>query len=88
MAPASSSSSTGTGRRTIEQIAERAGVSKPTVFAAVGNKQAVMTTLRTLALRGDEEPETVAEREPWQRIVAEPDPYRAIELEAEHLAEL
>jgi AcrR family transcriptional regulator len=78
----------GYGATTIEQIAEHAGVSKPTVFAAVGNKQAVMTTLRTLALRGDEEPETVAEREPWQRILAEPDPYRAIELEAEHLADL
>jgi TetR/AcrR family transcriptional regulator, regulator of autoinduction and epiphytic fitness len=78
----------GYGVTTIEQIAERAGVSKPTVFAGVGNKQAVMTTLRTLALRGDEEPETVAEREPWRRILAEPDPYKAIELEAEHLADL
>lgn len=78
----------GYGATTIEQIAERAGVSKPTVFAAVGNKQAVITALRTLALRGDEEPETVAQRESWQRILLEPDPYRAIELEAQHLAEL
>jgi AcrR family transcriptional regulator len=42
----------GYGATTVEQIAERAGVSKPTVFAAVGNKQALMAALRTLALRG------------------------------------
>lgn len=78
----------GYGATTVEQIADRAGVAKPTVFAAVGNKQAVMTALRTLALRGDEEPQTVAEREPWQRILAEPEPYRAVELEADHLADL
>ena len=78
----------GYGATTVEQIADRAGVSKPTVFAAVGNKQAVMSALRTLALRGDEEPETVAEREPWQRVLTEPDPYRAIELEVEHLTDL
>jgi AcrR family transcriptional regulator len=78
----------GYGATTVEQIAERAGVSKPTVFAAVGNKQALITALRTLALRGDEEPATVSEREPWRRVLLEPDPYRAVELEAEHLADL
>jgi len=71
----------GYGATTIEQIAERAGVSKPTVFSAVGNKQAVMAAPRTVALRGDDEAPTVAEREPWRRVVAEPDPYRAVELE-------
>ena len=78
----------GYGATTIEHIAERAGVSKPTVFSAVGNKQELLATVRTVALRGDDEPLTVAEREPWRRILAEPDPYRAIELEVEHLADL
>jgi AcrR family transcriptional regulator len=78
----------GYGATTIEQIAERAGVSKPTVFAAVGNKQAVLAAVRTVALRGDDQPELVAEREPFQRVLAEPDPYRAVELEVDHLADL
>jgi AcrR family transcriptional regulator len=78
----------GYGATTIEQIAERAGVSKPTVFSAVGNKQAVMAALRTVALRGDDEAATVAEREPWQRVLAEPDPHRAVELEVAHLTDL
>jgi AcrR family transcriptional regulator len=78
----------GYGATTIEQIAERAGVSKPTVFSAVGNKQAVMAALRTVALRGDDEAATVAEREPWQRVLAEPDPYLAVQLEVAHLSDL
>jgi AcrR family transcriptional regulator len=78
----------GYGATTIEQIAELAGVSKPTVFSAVGNKQAVMAAVRTVALRGDDESPAIAEREPWQRVLAEPDLYRAVELEVEHLAEL
>jgi AcrR family transcriptional regulator len=78
----------GYGATTIEQIAECAGVSKPTVFAAVGNKQAVLAAVRTVALRGDDQPELVAEREPFQRVLTEPEPYRAVELEVEHLAEL
>jgi AcrR family transcriptional regulator len=78
----------GYGATTIEQIAARAGVSKPTVFSAVGNKQEVMAALRTIALRGDDEAAAVAKREPWQRVLAEPDPYRAVELEVAHLTEL
>ena len=78
----------GYGATTIEQIAERAGVSKPTVFSAVGNKHAVMAALRIVALRGDDEAASVAEREPWQRVLAEPDPYRAVQLEVAHLSEL
>jgi AcrR family transcriptional regulator len=78
----------GYGATTIEQIAERAGVSKPTVFSAVGNKQAVMAALRTVALRGDDEAASVAEREPWRRVLAEPDPYLGVQLEVAHLSDL
>lgn len=80
--------SQGYGATTIEQIAQRAGVSKPTVFSSVGNKQEVLAALRTVALRGDDEAATVAEREPWRRVLAEPDPYRAIEFEVTHLSDL
>jgi AcrR family transcriptional regulator len=67
---------------TIEQIAGRAGVSKPTVFAAVGSKQAILKQLRDIALAGDDEPVPVAQR-PWYReALAEPDPRRALRVYA------
>ena len=36
----------GYGATTVEQIAQRAGVSKPTVFSAVGNKQQLLRAVR------------------------------------------
>jgi TetR/AcrR family transcriptional regulator, regulator of autoinduction and epiphytic fitness len=66
---------------TVEEIAGRAGVSKPTVFAAAGSKQAILKQLRDIAL-GDDEPVPVAQR-PWYReALAEPDPHRALHLYA------
>jgi len=67
---------------TIDEIAGRAGVSKPTVFAAVGSKQAILKQLRDIALAGDDEPVPVAQR-PWYReALTEPDPRRALRLYA------
>jgi AcrR family transcriptional regulator len=67
---------------TVEEIAGRAGVSKPTVFAAAGSKQAILKQLRDIALAGDDEPVPVAAR-PWYReALAEPDPRRALRLYA------
>jgi AcrR family transcriptional regulator len=67
---------------TVEEIAGRAGVSKPTVFAAAGSKQAILKQLRDIALAGDDEPVPVAQR-PWYReALAEPDPRRALRLYA------
>jgi len=67
---------------TIDQIAGRAGVSKPTVFAAAGSKQAILKQLRDIALAGDDQPVPVAQR-PWYReALAEPDPRRALRLYA------
>ena len=67
---------------TVEEIAGRAGVAKPTVFAAVGSKQAILKRLRDIALAGDDEPVPVAQR-PWYReALAEPDPRRALRLYA------
>ena len=67
---------------TVDQIAGRAGVSKPTVFTAVGSKQAILKQLRDIALAGDDQPVPVAQR-PWYReALAEPDPRRALRLYA------
>jgi len=80
--------SQGYGATTIDQVAARAQVSKPTVFTAVGNKQALLAAVRGVALAGDDLPVAVADRAPYQAVVAEPDSYRAIALMAAHLAEL
>ena len=67
---------------TVDEIAGRAGVSKPTVFAAAGSKQAILKQLRDITLAGDDEPVPVAQR-PWYReALAEPDPRRALRLYA------
>jgi AcrR family transcriptional regulator len=52
----------GYGATTIEKIAREAGVSKPTVFAAVGNKLAVLKVVRDVAMAGDDEQLTVEQR--------------------------
>lgn len=75
----------GYGATTIDQIAERAGVSRPTVFRAVGKKQMLLRTVREVALAGDDEPVAVAERPLTNAIRQEPDRHRAIELLAHHL---
>ena len=75
----------GYGATTVEQIAQRAGVSKPTVFTAVGNKQTVLRAVRDAAIAGDDEPVPVAQRPAAGRIRAEPDQRQAVELLAQHL---
>ncbi len=75
----------GYGATTVEQIAQRAGVSKPTVFSAVGNKQMVLRAVRDTAIAGDDAPVPVAQRPAADQIRAEPDQRRAIELLAQHL---
>ncbi|MCU1658516.1 MAG: putative TetR family transcriptional regulator [Pseudonocardiales bacterium] len=75
----------GYGATTLDQVASLAGVSKPTVFAAVGNKQTLLAAVRDVALAGDDEPVSVEERPAVQLIRAEPDPYRVVELLARHV---
>jgi AcrR family transcriptional regulator len=67
---------------TVDEIARRAGVSKPTVFAAAGSKPAILKQLRDIALAGDDEPVPVAQRPWFQEALAEPDPHRALRLYA------
>lgn len=73
---------------TIEQIAERAGVSKPTVFASVGNKRAILKQLRDLAVVGDEEPVALAQRPWFTQALDEADPRRAIRLHAHNVVQV
>ena len=52
----------GYGATTIEQVARRAGVSKPTVFSAVGSKRELLKQVRDVAIAGDDDPTPVAAR--------------------------
>lgn len=54
---------------TIDAIAERAGVSRPTVFA-VGGKVALLAQARDVAMAGDDGGLPVAQRESAQRVLA------------------
>jgi AcrR family transcriptional regulator len=73
----------GYGATTVDQIAARAGVSKPTVFTAVGNKQTVLSAVRDVAMAGDDESVSVVQRPLAQQVLAEPDQHRAVQLLAE-----
>lgn len=73
---------------TLEDIAIAAGVSRPTVFAAVGSKPALISQARDVALVGDDEPIPMPER-PWvQALRAEPDAGKALRIYAGAMAEI
>jgi AcrR family transcriptional regulator len=67
---------------TVDEIAGRAGVSKPTVFAAAGSKPAILKQVRDIALAGDDEPVPVDQRPWFQEALAEPDSRHALHLYA------
>lgn len=75
----------GYGATTIEQVAARAGVSKPTVFTAVGNKVTLLKVVRDVAMAGDDDPRPVTEREDVADIAAAGDLDRAVALTARHV---
>lgn len=70
---------------TIEQIAQRAGVARPTVFAAAGNKRALLKLVRDRALAGDDEPVPVAQRSWYREALDAPDARRTLELHARNI---
>ncbi len=59
---------------TVDAIAERAGVSRKTVFNSVGGKPALLKLAWDWALVGDDEPVPMAERSELQALAAETDP--------------
>jgi AcrR family transcriptional regulator len=77
--------SQGYGATTVDQIARRAGVSKPTVFSAVGNKAEVLKVVRDVSMSGDDHPRSVTEREDVAAIAVAGDRDHAIVLAARHI---
>jgi len=80
--------SAGYVQTTIEQIADRAGVSRPTVFSSVGNKATVLKELRDVTLAGDDEPVPVLQRSWFQEAFVEPKPARSIQLHARNVTRI
>jgi AcrR family transcriptional regulator len=58
----------------VRDIAEAAGVSFPTVYAAVGTKPAILKALWDIAVAGDDDPIPMAERPQVKTAEADPDP--------------
>ena len=71
---------------TIDAVAERAGVSRKTVFTAVGGKAVLLKLAVDWALTGDDEPIPVADRPEVREQVAQTDPARMVHLWARHMA--
>jgi AcrR family transcriptional regulator len=65
---------------TVDAIAEEAGVSRKTVFTSVGGKVALLKLAYDFTMAGDDEPVPLIERTALMRVIAEPDPYRQIDL--------
>lgn len=74
----------GYGGTTMDEIAVRAGVSRPTVFA-VGSKATLLKLARDVAMSGDDEAVSVTARAGFQLLLAEPDPVRTLDLFAAHV---
>jgi AcrR family transcriptional regulator len=64
----------GYGTTTIEAVAEAAGVSRKTVFTAVGGKLDLLKTALDWAVAGDDEPVALAERSAMRRHMRQRDP--------------
>jgi AcrR family transcriptional regulator len=70
----------GYGATMLDQVAGRAGVAVQTVYFHFGNKATLLKHALDVAAVGDDEPVPLLER-PWMdRLKAEPDPLRMIEL--------
>ncbi len=71
----------------VDQIAARAGVSRPTVFS-LGTKTALLAELRDRALAGDEEPVPVRERAWFVALLADPEPAGVLDRYADGVAQI
>jgi AcrR family transcriptional regulator len=67
----------GYAETSVARIAAAAGVSRETVYHALGNKQAVLKACWDVAVVGDDAPLSVAERAEYQAMLADPDPISA-----------
>ncbi len=64
----------GFGATTIDAIADEAGVSRKTVFTAVGGKIDLLKLALDWSIAGDDEPVAVADRPEVRRLLRDPDP--------------
>lgn len=74
-------------RTSIEDIASAAAVGRATVFKAVGGKPVLLKLAFDVAIAGDDAPVPVRERPETKRVVAEADPYAAVEVFCRGVAE-
>jgi AcrR family transcriptional regulator len=65
---------------TMDEIAGEAGVAVDTVYAAFGNKRAILSTLVSVSIVGDDEPVPLLQREGPRSVMQERDQARQIEL--------
>src|SRR5687768_6404081 len=65
---------------TIDEIAESAGVSVPTVYKAFGTKRAIVEELADTTVAGDPKNRDVLEQEWFREQLEEPDPRRQLTL--------
>jgi AcrR family transcriptional regulator len=73
----------GYGGTTVDAVAQEAGVSRKTVFTSVGGKVALLKLAYDFTMAGDDEPVPLVERPALQAVIAEPDPYRQVDLFAQ-----
>jgi len=73
---------------TIDEIAAAAGVSKLTVFTAVGNKAQLLKAARDVAMAGDDGPAPVARRPSVERARDAQTAAEALRLVAAHITSL
>jgi AcrR family transcriptional regulator len=64
----------GYGTTTVDAVADAAGVSRKTVFTAVGSKLDLLTTAVDWAVAGDDEPVPVADRTAMRQLLQQRDP--------------
>jgi AcrR family transcriptional regulator len=62
----------GYARTTMRGIAEQAGVSEKTMYLTYATKANLLREVIQVAARGDEAPETLAERSEWRAVMAGP----------------
>ncbi len=71
---------------TIADIASASGLSVESVYKMFASKAGLVKAVYDVSVAGDDEPVPIAEREEVQRIIAEPDAERKIEIWADHIA--
>lgn len=70
---------------TIDDVAARAGVSRPTVFVSVGGKPELLKLVRDVVIAGDDAAVPVPQRDFFQRVWDEPDARRTLALYARNM---